>query len=301
MIRLCLSFILFAAFCSAPTQAADKKLKVLTTFLPSYSFAANIAGDAAEVQNLLPGGVSLHDFQLTPAELRKIASADLVLVNGLGMETFLERVFANADPGAKQKIVTISTGLGNDLIEEEHVHHANEEPGHHHEFDPHIWLDPRLAMHCVTNILDAFRKADPRNAPVYSRNAANYLKRLHELDATLQSRLAPVRDIHFITYHNAFRYFARRYGLKIAGVVEKVPEVSPSPRELSALHRAIREKKVKALFTEPGDRTRLATQIAKDAGIKLAELDPLETGRFTATAYEDGMKRNVESLLHNLR
>jgi zinc transport system substrate-binding protein len=289
--------IIYCAFfaLAGSLDAAEKKLKVVTTFLPAYCFAANVAGDLAEVENLLPNGVSPHDFQLTPTEMRKIVAADILLVNGLGMETFLDRAIANAGPGTREKIVTLSAGLGPQLIAEKD--RRDDESGH----DPHIWLDPQLAMHAVTNVLAALQKADARNAAAYAANAGIYLKRLKELDAGLASSLAPVKDAAFITYHNAFGYFARRYSLNISGVVEPVPEVSPSPRELSALHKTIRDQKVKALFTEPGDRTRLATQIAEDAGIKLGELDPLETGEFTARGYEDGMKRNAENLRQTLR
>lgn len=291
---------LLLAFLLTGAQAAEKKIKVLTTFLPAYSFAANLAGEHAEVENLLPGGVSLHDFQLTPAELRKIGGADLVLVNGLGMETFIERALANAAAGTKERIVTLSDGLGTELIEEE-ANHRHNEPGHDHGHDPHIWLDPRLAKHCVTNVLKALQKADPVNAEHYSKNARSYLQRLDELDAQIVSMLEPVKQTPFITYHNAFRYFARHYGLSIAGVVEAVPEVPPSPRDLSKLHKAIREKKVKALFTEPGGQNRLASQIVSDAKIKLGVLDPLETGDLKPGAYEDGMRRNAESLAQTLK
>ena len=125
--------------------------------------------------------------------------------------------------------------------------------------------------------------------------------RLIALDRKIRADLEPVRNIAFVTYHNAFPYFTRRYGLNLAGVVEQVPEVSPSPRELSALHKTIRGKEVKAIFTEPGETSRLARQIARDSGIKLGELDPLETGELAPTAYEDGMRRNVESLLKALK
>ena len=288
-----------AALLVGTASAAERKLRVLTTFLPAYSFAVNVAGEHATVENLLPGGVSLHDFQLTPAELRKIAAADLLFVNGLGMETFLDRAIASAGPGAKEKVAVLSAGLSEKLIPEEHDHHHSEE-GHHHDYDPHIWLDPWLAMHCVTNVLKAFQQADPGRANAYAANAQRYLEKLAKLDREIASLIEPVKNVPLITYHNAFRYFARRYGLQIAGVVELVPEVSPSPREMRTLHQTIRARGAKALFTEPGGRTRLATQIAKDTGIKLAELDPLETGDLAADSYELGLRRNAETLRKTL-
>jgi zinc transport system substrate-binding protein len=279
---------------------AAEKLRIVTTFLPAYCIAANVAGEAAEVENLLPGSVSLHDYQLSPGDIRKLGRAGVIVVNGLGMETFLERAFANAAPGMAEKVVRLSDGLDKELIEESGPHHHHE-PGHTHEHNPHIWLDPQLAMHAVTNVLRALEARDPDRSVIYRRNAGIYLGRLAALDKELADSLAAVRDFAFVTYHSAFPYFVRRYDLQLAGVVEQVPEVAPSPREMSLLLRVIREKQVKALFAEPGASTRMARQIARDTGITLAELDPLETGVLTPSSYEEGMRRNLSSLLKALR
>ena len=155
--------------------------------------------------------------------------------------------------------------------------------------------------HGVTNAMKALQKADPKNAEGYARNAAAYVGKLQSLDAELKGKLAAVRTVPFITYHNAFGYFVRRYELNLAGVVERVPEIPPSTRERAALQKLIREKKVKALFTEPGGNERLARSIAKDTGIRLGELSPLETGDLSADSYVAGMRRNVEALLKGLQ
>ena len=298
MNRVCLGLVVLLGFLP-PVEGAEKKLRVLSTFLPGYCFSANVAGDHATVENLLPGNVSLHDYQLTPGDLAKIKAADLIVINGLGMETFLDRAIQNSGPKTKSKVVTITEGLSQQLIHEEH--HHREEAGHHHAIDPHVWLDPRLAAHCVTNIIRALQKADPENAATYARNGGTYIETLHALDAELVRQLAPVKARPFVTYHNAFRYFVRRYGLNPVGVVETVPEIPPSTRELSALLKTIREKKAKALFAEPAGSTRLAQQIVKDTGIRLEILDPLETGDLKADAYVQGMRRNGAALLKGLQ
>jgi zinc transport system substrate-binding protein len=282
-----------------PTRAAERPLRVVTTFLPGYCFAANVGGDAAKVENLLPGNVSLHDYQLSPGDIRKLTSADLIVINGLGMETFLDKVAATAGKDVERKIVRLSEGLGPELIAEKVQAHAHE-PGHDHGHNPHIWLDPKLATRSVTNVMRAFIALDPKRRTVYERNAAEYTRRLAALDNELERMLQPVREVPFITYHNAFPYFVRRYGLKQAGVVEQAPEVPPSPREMSKLHATIRDQKVKALFTEPTAATRLAKQIAEDARIQLAELDPLETGQLAPDSYEKGLRRNGKTLVETL-
>lgn len=283
--KIGLGLLLFWA-ASINLHAADR-IKIVTTFLPAYSVAANVAGNSAVVENLLPGAVNLHDYQLSPAEIRKLKSADIVLVNGLGMEDFLGKALANAN--ARATVVRLSDGLGKELIREEGG--AN----------PHVWLNPGLLAHGVTNLLGALEKLDAKNASGYRSNASAYIKRLEKLDSELKAGLAPIQGVPFVTYHNAFPYFTRHYGLRLAGVVERTPEVNPSPREMSALAATIRKEKVRAIFTEPGEPSKLARQIAADHGIKLEELDPLETGELTPSAYEDGMRRNVQALLKTLQ
>ena len=300
MNRQLIAFLVLVISCLHP-RAAQEKLRVITTFLPGYCIAANVAGEAAEVENLLPGNVSLHDYQLSPGQIRKLNTADLVLLNGLGLETFLDRALKNAAPGTKEKTATLSAGLHVQLIHENTQAHQRAEEGHRHSHDPHIWLDPRLMAHGVTNAMRAMQKADPKNAEKYARNAAAYIQKLQALDADIARQLAPVKSAAFITYHNAFRYFVRRYELNLAGVVERVPELPPSTRERAQLQKTIREKNVKALFSEPGGNSPLARSIAQDTGIRLGELDPLETGELKADSYERGMRRNAEALVKGLQ
>ncbi|MGZ8900893.1 MAG: metal ABC transporter substrate-binding protein [Limisphaerales bacterium] len=294
------AILLLLALWTVGSLWAAEKVRVVTTFLPGFNVAANVAGDLAVVENLVAGNVSLHDYQLSPGELRKLMEADLVMLNGLGLETFLDRAIRSGGAGLQKKIVTVTAGLHRELIHGE-APHAREEEGHDHFHDPHVWLDPMLMAHGVTNAMRALQKADPKNAQGYARNAANYLAKLHALDAELKKELAAVQGVPFITYHNAFGYFVRRYGLSLAGVVERVPEIPPSTRERAQLQRVIREKQVKALFSEPGGNSPLARSIAKDTGIRLGELDPLETGELNAESYVRGMRRNAESLLKGLK
>jgi ABC-type Zn uptake system ZnuABC Zn-binding protein ZnuA len=256
-----------------------------------------VAGDLAVVENLLPGTVSLHDYQLSPGDIRKISAADLIVVNGLGMEAFLDRALLNAGPDAGKKVVTLSDGLEHELIPFSTAAAQNRKS----RFNPHIWLNPRLAIHCVTNLCARLQKADPANADGYARNAKAYVARLEALDAELTRNLSAVRKEGFMTYHGAFAYFANHYGLKLAGVIEKTPEVTPSAREMHQILSTIRQEQVKAIFTEPSSSPRLAQQIARDAGIRTAELDPLETGSLEAGAYESGLRRDCETLVKTLR
>jgi zinc transport system substrate-binding protein len=271
--------------------AQGQKLKVLTSFLPVYCFTVNVAGDLAEVDNLLPPGIDPHDFQFSVREMKKLGAADMMVVNGLQLEPWLDKILHSSE---KPKfIVEAAGGLKSELIMG-----AAEQPSEQKSPvpNPHIWLDPKLAEHAVTNILAALQKADPVNAAGYARNANQYLERLEKLDAELQAGLAPVKGESIVTFHNAFPYFARRYGLKVAGVIEEVPDVQPSPKYLAALGRTIKGEKVKVVFTDRQFSSRLAEQFGRDYHVPTGQLDTLETGEFKPDAYEEGMRNNLRTL-----
>jgi zinc/manganese transport system substrate-binding protein len=254
-------------------KAAERpKLKVLTSFLPVYCFTVNVAGDLAQVENLLPPGGSPHDFQLSPPDVQKFNRADLLIVNGLGAEPWIDKLRRQGARG--KKVITAAAGFGKDT-------------------NPHIWLDPILAAHAVTNILAALQAADPQNADAFATNARAFLRKLEALDQEFREGLEGVKGTAIITYHDAFPHLARRYGLRIAGVVEETPEVSPGPRHLAKLRRIVKAQGVKAMFTDAEHPQKLAEQLASDFGVRLAPLYTLENGELSRTVYEDGMRKNL--------
>jgi zinc transport system substrate-binding protein len=258
--------------------------KIVTTILPLYCFASGVAGDLAPVDNLLPGNASGHDYQLSTQDARKLHNADIVIATGLGLEDSLLR--------GKLKAPAVKAAAGIDPIRG----HVHEDHRHGDDTNPHFWHDPVLAAHAVTNILQALQKADPENANGYALNAAACVARMHKLDQEIAALLAPYRGRTLVTYHDAFPYFARRYGLQIAGVVQEVADVEPTARHLSELRALIRDKKIGVIFMEIGSEARRVKQLAADLGVKISTLDPLESGPLSSTAYEEGMRRNAESI-----
>ena len=300
----------------ADLRAAVHKLSVLTTFPAIYCFVANVAGDLAKVENFLPANVEPHDYQFSRTDLQKLSQADLIVLNGLGLETWLERALARSPTAAG--LLKISAGLEADLIYsrdeptgrrtdsalarlQRAARPAIEQIGHRSNGravpNPDIWLDPQLAARAVTNILRALQRADPANAAGYAANARRYVARLQQLDSDLQRTLAPVGGAAMVTYHDAFAYFARHYGLEVVGVIEPVADVEPSLKYLADLYRMARVKPVKAIFTEPLVLSRLAGQIGRDLHIPVAPLDTLETGVVQPGTYEEAMRSNGMVLL----
>ena len=290
--RRCGCFVLLLAFVGPGCEAGpgSARPKVVTTSLPIYCFTANVAGEFASVENLLPANVSPHDYQSSPQDMRKLSGARIVIASGLGLEDWLDRVLQSRSA----HVVDSSSGLGKQRIAADDGHtHSGHDHGH---WNPHYWLDPLLAAHAVTNIMQALQKLDPANTTGYASNAAAYVERLHKLDNDIRAALAPQKQTAIVTYHDAFPYFARRYQLEIAGVIEPAPDVDPSPRHLSELRRLMREKNIQVIFTEKESAPRLAERLREDFNVKLVPLDPLESGELTPAAYEEGMRRNLDVL-----
>lgn len=288
---------------SDPASRGAGRPVVLTTILPVYCFASNVAGEFATVENLLPSGVGPHDYQLTPSDVARIRRSDLVIANGLDLERALFLMIDRMDSAGSIRVLEIASGLTeNDLVRGEPVVHGGESGhghgSHTHEggADPHIWLDPLLAIRAVGVILEAFQALDPAHADGYEANAKRYAARLMALHDRIVSGLSDVDHRSFITFHDAFAYFARRYDLEIAGVVEPVPDVSPPPRHLVDLRNLIREQGIPVIFTEPQFRPKLALRLAEGLAVSVGELDTLETGPIVPSGYEDGMLRNLAEL-----
>ena len=289
---LCALLLLFNLHANA---AEARRLKILTSFLPVYCFTVNVAGQHADVENLMSRNASPHDFQFSRSDVRKVNAADLVIVNGLGveLETKLDKLLKSARK-AQGKVV-LSAGLDKQLI------HAEEHEGHHHgSTNPHTWLDPMLAMHCVSNVLRALQAADPANAKAYAANAEEYIARLRQLHGDIESGLASAKGAPIVTHHDAFVYFARRYQLRVVGVVEEVAELSPSARHLSRLGAIMESERVRVIFAEPNSSLKLVRQLAADQKVSVALLDTIESGEARPGAYEEAMRANLQTIRKEL-
>ena len=314
--RWFIALLALFGFASGVASGAEViRLRVLTSIPPLYCWTANVAGPLATVENLLPADVSPHDYQFRPRDLKRIGAADVIVLNGLGLEDWFARAIRANSKDAKKKVVRIADGLPEAVL----VRHlptievgagkgTTSAHDHDHDHDdaakqanPHLWLDPQIARHGVSNSLHALQAADPANAAGYAMNATAYLAKLDVLDAEIRAETTTIRGRPVVTFHDAFPYFCRRYGLDLVGIIEEVPGTDPSPRYLAALLKVVRAKGVKVLFTEPSSNPRLAKRLADDLGIAVAELDVLETGALTPTSYEDGMRRNLAVLRQALR
>ncbi len=269
------------------TSQEGDKLRIVTTIPPLYAHTKAIVGDLAIVENLVTPGQSAHTFDLTPAQAKSLAYADIVIVNGLDLEEFLADFIANAEAegtmivDASEGIPTIDYEEHSDEDEhhdEEEGNHEEEADEHHHDgADPHVWLSPTNAMAQVKIISAAIMANDPANASTYNDNTNYYLELISKLKTELSDQFATTKPANFIVFHDAYRYFLREYNLESyqKGILEVVPGTEPSLAYLKKLTDLISEGEVKIIFTEPQFPSDVAKALADKVGRPVGVLDPL--------------------------
>ena len=263
----------------------DGSFHIVTSFYPMYVATINITQgvDGVTVTNMTkPQTGCLHDYQLMTEDMKTLEKADAFVINGAGMESFLDKV---VEQQKNLKIIDASKGI--ELLKDDD------------EENPHVWLSVTDAILQVKNIAEQLKAADPKHADAYEKNAATYIKKLEALKAEMHAELDTVPNKDIVTFHEAFPYFAKEFGLNIISVVEREPGTEPTPAELQATIEQVKKLPVKVLFTEPQYSPSAAETIARETGAKIYTLDPVVTGEANdqaINAYIDTMKKNMKTL-----
>ena len=276
---------------------ADPKINVFASFYPYYEITRNVAGSQAEVRQFMPSGVEAHDWEPRAGDIRLLQDANVFVYNGLGMESYVDRMISSGEYG---HITFVNTSNGLELLkpvenritehaddhadddhsderDDDHADdHADEGHGHSFEYDPHIWLDPILVKQQVANIRDGLIQADPTNAEMYQQNAAAYLTKLDAFDAKVTSTLSGCKNYTVVTFHNAFTYFGQRYGLEMYSIGGLSPDTEASALELVQLTDFVKDNNIKIIFTEDLIDDRIAEVIAENTGAQVMTLSTLE-------------------------
>ena len=284
---------------------SNNKLTIVTSFYPMYISTLNIVKDIpnVEVLNMTTSQTGcLHDYSLSTKDLKTLSNADILIINGAGMESFLDDVI---DEYSDLKIIEASKGI--DLIEDtEHDDHTedHDHEDHDHDVNPHVWVSISKNIEEVYNIAEELSSLDPNHANEYQDNANEYIAKLENLKTEMHSTLDNIAHKDIITFHEAFPYFAEEFGLNIVGVIEIEPDSEPSAKEVENIISIINEKNIKALFTEPQYSSKIADTIAKETGASIYTLDPIVTGDSNEKAYNDyiiKMQENLNTLKEALK
>lgn len=289
-----LSLMVTTAALILPLSAAhaEGKLKVIASFSVLGDMVKNVAGDDIELKTLVGANGDAHEYQPTPASVKDISKADLVITNGLGLEGWLPRMIESS--GYKGKIVEATTGIKPlKLAEEEGEQHGGQ--------DPHAWQNVANGKIYVTNIRDALIAADKVHADDYRKNAENYLKKLDNLDAWVKTEIAkvPAEKRKVISTHDAFQYFAKAYNVEFLAPQGLSTESQPSAADVAKLEDQIRAQKITAVFFENMTDSRLIKQLEKDAGAHVGGTlysDALSAENEPAPNYIAMFKHNVPAL-----
>ena len=288
-----LLMVLGLSGCTAekPVSSLDQKL-VLTSISPLANLIKQVGGDKIQVVNLVPAGTDPHDYEPKPEAVRQVTTAKLFIANGVGQELYLEKLIKNAGNSSLQTVV-LSEGLP--IIGQ----------GPNNQGNPHLWLDVKNAQIYVEKIENALTSAYPEEKETFAKNAKVYISELKALDQWIEDQIhnLPEDSRKIIVFHDAWSYYANRYGLTVLTPVVHNGEAEPSAKEYAEIIQLIQKHKVKAVFGEVGFNPKLIHQLANETGVKVVDNlydDTLGNTPETDT-YIEVMKHNTNALVSALR
>ncbi|MEW6681867.1 MAG: metal ABC transporter substrate-binding protein [Nitrospirota bacterium] len=291
--------VLAAVIVAAPTLAADtgKKIKVLTTVAPVTNIVRNVAGSNVELHGLIPEGSDSHTFEPVPSDVKYIAQADLIIVNGLHLETPTMHLTE-----ANKKKSAMVVRLADQTISRKEWVFDFSFPEDKGDPNPHLWLNVAHAMKYAELVREALVKVDSANTAAYDANTAAYLAKLKQLDEAILATMKtiPERNRKLVTYHDSWAYFCPRYGCKVIGAVQPSDFAQPTPQDMVALIKQLKAEAVPAIFGSEVFPSKVLDQIGREAGVRFidtlrdddlpGELDSPEH------TYVGMMKENVETM-----
>jgi manganese/iron transport system substrate-binding protein len=276
------------------TSPAGDPIRVVATTTVLGDLVAQTGGGVVAVTSLVPKGGEVHTFDPTPSDLRAVADADLIVMNGLGLDDWLDKVIA--DSGDDAPVVRVAEDLDG-------VHYLSGD-GEGEAVNPHLWLNVKYAIKYVERIREALVTLDPARADGINASAEAYIARLDALDSWVLEQIdtIPPEDRVIVSFHEAFPYFAEAYGLTIVGTIVDAPGQDPSAGEIAALVTAIRESGAKAVFGEVQFSPELVQTVAEEAGAVVeSDLYNDSLGDPPVDSYEGLIRWDVEKVVAALQ
>ena len=287
-------------------DAPPEPVRVITGSVIIADFARNVGGDAVSVESLIPSGGDAHTFRTTPSDGVKVSRADVILLNGSGLDDNLVE-FVESSRHSGSILVEVSEGLTpkellvRELGEDDHGDEEEEEEDDHHGGgDPHFWQDPIAAIFYVERIRDALIEVDPARSDSYRANADAYIQRLRELDTQIREILSTVPAEHrtLVSFHDAFGYFGARYDFKVISFVG-VHGGEPTPGDIAGVIHEVEDGRLPAIFSEPQFAQEALQSAASESGIEIGAIRS-ETFDETAPDYITMMRANAKEIVRLL-
>jgi zinc transport system substrate-binding protein len=282
---LLISLAAFSMGCGKQQSVDDNRLRVVASITPLADFAQRIGGPRVRVTVVVPPGMNPHVFDLTPEVLRSTSDAEVLLLNGAGLEFWADKLRENIRTSGYSEI-TATNGIT--LL------------GGYEHGNPHFWLDPVLAMDAVRSIRDVFATRDHEYAPSYRANAQQLLDSLELLHQWIVREVSTWKSQTFVAQHASWDYFAKRYELVQLATIERITGREISAREMTDLIRLMKESNTKALFAETFASLKPVETLARETGAHYAVLDPLGSPQ-TAMDYLGLMRYNVNEMSKVMR
>lgn len=273
-------------------DSSQTRLEIMTTTLALHDFAQIIGGDYVQVYNILPPGVDAHDYEPTTRQILDLARADALIYNGAGFESWIDKIISAVESDSQGVFLDASQKLV--LLDRETGHP-----------DPHVWLDPIMALGQAEEIRDLLLELDPPNQATYLANFSELETELRDLDQAYREELAPYQMRSFIVSHGAYNYLATRYNLEAIAITGIHPGVEPSQQQLKGLIDLIQDGHHAYIFFEPTVSNKIAQVVADASGAEILHLHPVEN--FTVQDIEAGatylslMRENLTNLKQALR
>ena len=292
--------LLINTSCSAKKNNKSTGLHILATTTIVGDVVTNIAGDKTNLHVLLPPGASPHSFEPSPRDIAKASNADLIFINGAGLEQFIDKLIQNS--GSSAEVVSLSENLKLRSIANTHDD-QDESKG----LDPHVWTDPNNVISWVDVIVKHLSEIDSANSKLYYQNGILYKQKLQELDHWITEQISkiPQKNRKLVTDHMLFGYFCERYGFEQTGaIISGFSTLSePSAQDVAKLEDSIRKMNVKAILVGNTVNPSMAEQIAGDTGAKLFSFytGSLSEKGGPADTYIKYMRYNVDVIVKALQ
>jgi ABC-type Zn uptake system ZnuABC Zn-binding protein ZnuA len=297
-VAIALALLLLGALAS---DAQGKRLQTLTTVAPLTNIVKNVGGPYIDLHGLIPGGTDSHTFEPAPSDIRYIAEADVIILNGLYLEMPTEKLAL-----ANKKQGTRILRLGDQTITPQEYVFDRSFPKSAGHPNPHLWMNPLYAAQYAELVRESLAELDPANATAYHKRTQLFTQRLHELDRAIAAAIETVPRKHrkLLTYHDSFAYFAPRYALTVIGAIEPASFSEPSPREVARVIRQLKQEKLPAVFGSEVFPSKVLDQIAREAGVQfiatLRDDDLPGTPGLPEHSYIGMMLENVRTMVSAL-